>query len=68
LSQYSIVAEPVVALLAETLSESTWKFIGPYWMDGVFDQLNLIVTAVGGSIALTVLTYLPKENNDARNY
>ena len=65
MSQYPIVAEPLVVLLAETLSESIWILVGPYWTRGAFDQLDLIATVIGGAIALTVLTYTPKENNDA---
>jgi hypothetical protein len=56
LSQYPIVAEPLVTLLAETLSESTWKLVGPYWTRGAFDQLDMLATVVGGALALTLLT------------
>jgi hypothetical protein len=64
LSQHPIVAEPLVTLLASTLSESTWKLIGPYWTSGTFDQLDILALVIGGSIALALLTYLPGEQSD----
>ncbi len=64
LSQHPIIAEPLVTLLAETLSESTWKLVGPYWTRGAFDQLDMLASVIGGSIALAMLTYLPGEQSD----
>jgi len=68
LSQHPIVAEPLVTLLAETLSESSWILVAPYWTHGSFDPLDLLATLVGGSIALALLTHLPKENSDEKIY
>ena len=62
LTQYSVLAESLTALLAEMLPRSTWELVGPYWTRGAFDQLDLVATVLGGSIALAVLTYLPMEN------
>ena len=67
LTQHPAVAQPFVALLAEALPESIWELVGPYWIRGAFDQLDLIATVLGGSIALAVLTYLPMERNDESN-
>ncbi len=61
-SQHPIVVEP----LARWLSESSWGLVGPYWMKGTFDQLDLIASIVGGFIALAILTYLSPKHNDER--
>lgn len=63
LSQFPAIAEPLGTLLTGTLSGSTWELVGPYWTRGVFDQLDLVATVLGGFIALAVLTYLPSEHN-----
>ena len=62
LSQAPAIAEPLSALLAGALSGSTWELLGPYWTRGAFDRLDLVATVLGGSIALAVLTCLPKDH------
>jgi hypothetical protein len=64
ISQASIIAEPLTSWLSTTLPNSAWELVGPYWANGVFDQLDLLATVVGGAIALAVLTYLPREVKD----
>jgi len=64
ISQASIVAGPLTSWLSATLPNSFWELFGPYWANGVFDQLDLLATVVGGVIALAVLAYLPREIND----
>jgi amino acid permease len=61
ISQASIIAEPLTSWLSTTLPHSAWELFGPYWANGVFDPFDLLATIVGGMIALTVLTYLPRE-------
>jgi len=68
LTQHPVVSEHFSTWLAAILSESSWELIGPYWTRGTFDQLDLIATLIGGFIALALLTYLPKEVNDAHDY
>ena len=67
LTQYPVFAESLTALLAEMLPGSTWELVGPYWPRGAFDQLDLVTTVPGGSIALAVLTCLPMESNYESN-
>ena len=67
LSQHPIVSEPLATWFAESLSESTWGLIGPYWIRGAFDQLDLLASVVGGSIALAILTYFQREHNNENN-
>jgi hypothetical protein len=67
LSQYQGIAKPITAWLYNISSESIWEFVGPYWSRGVFDPLDLLATLIGGTIALILLGYLPKENIDANN-
>ncbi len=64
ISQASIIAGPLTSWLSATLPDSAWELFGPYWANGVFDQLDLLATLVGGVIALAVLTYLPREVRD----
>ena len=68
LTQHPIFSEHLSTWLAAILSESSWELIGPYWTRGAFDQLDLIATLIGGFIALALLSYLPKEVNDAHDY
>jgi hypothetical protein len=63
MTQHPVFAESLTALLAEMLPRSTWELVGPYWTRGAFDQLDLVATVLGGSIALAVLAYLPMRNN-----
>ena len=65
LTQPPIVAEHLSTWLAAILPESTWGLIGPYWMRGVFDPIDLIATLFGGLIALFLITRLPMEDNNA---
>ena len=51
--------------LSGVLPAAGWSLIGPYWIRGVFDPLDLFATLVGGNIALVLLSYLPTENIDA---
>jgi hypothetical protein len=64
ISQASIIAGPLTSWLSTTLPSSAWELFAPYWANGVFDQLDLLATVVGGAIALAVLTYLPREVKD----
>ncbi|MDH3449026.1 MAG: hypothetical protein OEO18_12870 [Gammaproteobacteria bacterium] len=64
LSQHSIFAESFSSWLITNLVEPIWLIFVPYWTRGVFDPLDLLATLVGGIIALTLLTHLPKENSD----
>jgi hypothetical protein len=66
ISQHPIVAEPLIARLEDTLFISAWRVIGPYWIRGVFDPMDMIATVVGGLTALTILTYLSTEHYDDR--
>jgi hypothetical protein len=66
LSQHPVIAEPLVAWLADTLFVSVWAIIGPYWMRGVFDSLDMVATVAGGLAALTILTSLSTEHYDDR--
>ena len=67
LTQYPAFAESLTALLAAMLPGSTRELVGSYWIRGAFDQLDLVATVPGGSIALAVLTYLPMESNYESN-
>lgn len=67
LTQHPVVAQTLVVLLAEGLPAQAWELVGPYWSRGVFDQLDLVATVLGGSFALAVLTCLPMERNDESN-
>ena len=64
ISQASIISGPITSWLSTTLPNSAWELFGPYWANGVFDPLDLLATVVGGTIALAVLTYLPREVKD----
>ena len=66
LSQYPVIAEPLVSWLADTLFVSAWEVIGPYWKRGVFAPLDLVATVAGGVAALTILSYLSTEHYDDR--
>ena len=66
ISQHPVIADPLVSCLADTLFVSAWEVIGPYWMRGVFDPLDMIATVAGGLAALTILTYLSAEHCDDR--
>jgi len=68
LTQHPIVTEDLSTWLAAILSESSWELIGPYWARGVFDQLDLVATLIGGFVALALQSYLPREINDAHDY
>ena len=68
LTQHPIVAENLSTWLAAILSESSWELIGTYWARGVFDQLDLVATLIGGFVALALLSYSPREINDAHDY
>jgi hypothetical protein len=61
LSQAEILGIPISVHLAETLPDSIWQLVGPYWTRGVFDPLDLLATLLGGAIALAMLTYMPWE-------
>jgi len=67
LTQHPEFAEPLATLFSGMLPGSTWELVGPYWTRGAFDQLDLIATVLGGSIAWAVLTYLPMEHNNESN-
>ena len=67
ITQHPVIAEPLVSWLSETLSVSVWGIVGPYWLRGAFDPLDLIATVVGGLIALAVITYLPARYNNAQS-
>ncbi len=64
ISQASIIAEPFSNWLVNILPDSIWGLVGPYWTQGVFDQVDLLATAVGGAIALAMLTCLTTEKKD----
>ena len=68
LTQHPIVAEHLSTWLVAILSESSWELVGPYWTRGAFDQLDLVATLIGGFVALALLSYLPREINDAHDY
>ena len=65
ITQAAFIASPIVAWLSETLPAPGWELIGPYWTRGVFDPYDLIATGVGGAIAMTILTRLPREQKHA---
>ena len=58
LSQYPVIAEPLVSWLADTLFVSAWEVVGPYWNRGVFDPMDMLATVIGGLTALAILCYL----------
>ena len=64
LLQHRLISYPLVSSLTELLSESTWELVGPYWTRGTFDQLDLLASVIGGSIAMALLTYTPGEQSD----
>jgi hypothetical protein len=64
ISQATVIAAPLAAWLADILPASVWEIVGPYWTRGVFDWFDLFATALGGAIALAILTYLPGEEID----
>lgn len=64
ISQASIIANSLVSWLSSILPDSVWELVGPYWANGVFDPLDLLATLVGGVVALSVLTRLPREGKD----
>ena len=65
LTQYRAIAEPVSTWLHNILSGPTWELVGPYWMHGIFDPLDLVATLIGGSIAFILLGHLSKKSTDA---
>ena len=65
ITQAAFIASPIVAWLSETLPVPVWELIGPYWIRGVFDPLDLLATVVGGTIAMVILTRLPRERKHA---
>jgi len=56
ISQASIIARPLVGWLTQILPGTAWELVGPYWLHGVFDPFDLLATAAGGALALTLLT------------
>jgi hypothetical protein len=68
LTQHPLLAVPASGLLPAILPEPIWEVIGPYWLRGSFDPLDLLATVAGGSIALAVLvkTRKDKENETPR--
>lgn len=63
--QHPIFSAPFSSWLSGVLAESSWNLIGPYWIRGVFDPIDLIATLMGGLIALALIVRLPMEENDA---
>jgi hypothetical protein len=64
ISQHPIIAKPLSSWLADTLSVSTWKIIGPYWSRGVFDIQDIIATVAGVLATLITLTYFSRGHVD----
>lgn len=68
LSQARIIAEPVIAWLSGSLPRNIWTIAEPYWVNGVFDPLDLFATVAGGALALALLIFLPSEKrSEAEN-
>lgn len=63
-TQHPIIASLLVTWLPNTLPVSAWELVGPYWLRGIFDRLDLLASLIGGMVALVVLTYLSKERTD----
>ena len=61
LLQQNLIAKPVASFLADRLYAPAWALVEPYLNRGVFDPLDLIATALGGAIALYLLSELPTE-------
>ena len=68
LTQHHIFTESLFTWFPGVLPESTWRLIGPYWTRGVFDLIDLVATLIGGSIAIALIAYLPKEKSNAGSY
>jgi len=64
ISQHPVIADPLVSWLSDSSFVSTWELVGPYWMRGVFDPLDVIATLTGGLGALTILTRFSAEYCD----
>ena len=65
LTQHTIFSESLLTWFPSVLTESTWRFIGSYWAQGIFDPIDLVATLIGGLIALLLIIYLPMEENNA---
>ena len=67
ISQHPVIADPLISWLADTLFVSAWEVIGPYWMRGVFDPLDMIATVAGVLVALIILTYFARRHVDEQH-
>jgi hypothetical protein len=61
LTQHPIVAKPLSIWLSTNLTTSIWEVVGPYWIRGTFDPIDMLATLVGGLIALALLVYRGKK-------
>ena len=59
ISQHPSITEPLSTWFSSFLSEFIWDLVGPYWIRGVFDPLDLLATLAGGIIAFVLLGKLP---------
>jgi hypothetical protein len=64
LSQHPIIAESISSWASSNFPNSIWVLIGPYWVRGVFDPLDLVATMLGGGIAVYLLSQFALEKND----
>lgn len=64
LSQAPIVAKPLIEWLAGFLSASGWELVGPYWIRGTFDWLDMLASVIGGFIAIAILINKTGEQGD----
>lgn len=62
-SQHASIASILAESAADILPGSIWHYLGPYWIRGYFDPLDLVATLLGGAIAFVALTRLPTEHN-----
>lgn len=62
--QHSIVSQPFSTWMQSIMPGSIWSLVGPYWIRGTFDPLDLLATLAGGFVALVLLNYLPTEKTE----
>ena len=65
LTQHPLIAVPLSSWFAGTLGDSVWTLIGPYWLRGSFDPVDMLATVVGGAIALAILKYTQGNKHEA---
>ena len=64
-TQHPLIAVPLSNWLPAILGDPAWTLLGPYWLRGSFDPLDLLATAGGGAIALAVLAYTQENEHEA---